>query len=111
MKDPMKILRSKNENQRVERLDQAESAGKRQVYWNQGRAGAKPGHAGEGYGKRVRRAGVGAGASEYVRGDLGLVCKHHNEQREAEGPEQGAAAEGAPGGAEEEQPEQPPENN
>ena len=71
--------------------------------WNQGRTGAKPGHNGEEYDKRVRRAGVGAGASEYVGGDLGLVCKHHNEQREAEGPEQG--------GAEEEQPEQLPENN
>ncbi len=50
---------------------------------------------------------MGAGASEDEGGDPGLVCKHYNEQREAEEPEQGAAVEGAPGGAEEEQPEQP----
>ncbi len=107
----MNILRSKKENQGEEKFYRALSADKRLLCWNQGQAGAKPGHDREGCGKRVRRAGWGTRASESVEGNLWLVCKHHSKQRGAEGQEQGAAAMGAPEGAEEERPGQQPENN
>jgi hypothetical protein len=44
----MKILRSKNENQREEKLCQAQNAVEKLVGWYQEWAGAKPGHDGGG---------------------------------------------------------------
>ena len=79
--------------------------------WYRGQAGAKPGHNVGGYGKWVRRAEGGPGASESVEGDPWLVSMHYNERKGAEGQEQGAAVTVAPEGAEEERPEQQLGNN
>ena len=56
MEDQMKILRSKNENQREERLDLASNAVVKLVGCYQGWVGAKPGLDGVVCGKRVQRA-------------------------------------------------------
>jgi hypothetical protein len=52
----MKILRSKNENQREEKLDQALNAVEKLVGCYQGWVGAKPGPDGVVCDKRVQRA-------------------------------------------------------
>jgi hypothetical protein len=56
MEDQMKILRNKNENQREERLCQAQNAAGRPADWYQGWAEAKSGHDGVVCDKRVQRA-------------------------------------------------------
>ncbi len=50
IEDQMKILRSKNENQREEKLCQAQNAVEKLVGWDQERVGAKLGHDGGGGG-------------------------------------------------------------